>query len=210
MLKRSGHRAVFIEPCIPTRAEAPPVGPQWVHEIKHDGYRLQVRRDGARVRLFTRRGYDWTERYPRIVEAATALRASSFLIDGEVVVCGDDGVPSFELLRAERCDAPAFVWAFDLILHNGEDLRPLPLERRKAKLARLLARAPDGISFNEHLGHDGASVFEAACKMGLEGIVSKRLGAPYRSGRSRDCVKTKNPASPAMHRLLEEDWGRPK
>jgi bifunctional non-homologous end joining protein LigD len=150
MLKRSGHRTDFIEPCIPTRVEAPPVGPHWVHEIKHDGYRLQVKRDGTRVRLFTRRGYNWTERYPRIVEAATALRASSFLIDGEVVVCGDDGVPSFELLRARRCDATAFVWAFDLIEHNGEELRPLPLERRKAKLARLLARAPDGLSMTDN------------------------------------------------------------
>jgi bifunctional non-homologous end joining protein LigD len=210
MLKRSDHRGGFIEPCIPSRVEAPPVGPRWVHEIKHDGYRLQVKRDGARVRLFTRRGYDWTDRYPRIVEAAAALRAISFLIDGEVVVCGDDGVPSFELLRAKGCGATAFLWAFDLIEHNGEDLRSLPLERRKAELALLLAGARDGLSFNEHVEHDGASVFEAACKMGLEGIVSKRLGAPYRSGRSRDWVKTKNPASPAMHRLLEEDWGRPK
>jgi bifunctional non-homologous end joining protein LigD len=115
MLKRIGNRPGFVEPCIPTRVEKPPTGPQWVHEIKHDGYRMQVRREGERVRLFTRRGYDWTDRYPRIIEAATALQASSFLIDGEVVVCGDDGVPSFELLRAKRRGAAAFMWAFDLI-----------------------------------------------------------------------------------------------
>jgi bifunctional non-homologous end joining protein LigD len=144
------------------------------------------RRVGDRVRPFTRRGYDWTDRYPRIVEAATALQANSFLIDGEVVVCGEDGVPSFELLRAKRRIRAAFMWAFDLIEHNGADLRSQPLERRKSALAKLLARARDGILFNEHLADDGAVVFEAACRMGLEGIVSKWLDAAYRSGRSTD------------------------
>jgi bifunctional non-homologous end joining protein LigD len=205
MFKRPGP-AGFIEPCIPTRVGKPPTGPLWVHEIKHDGYRMQVRRAGDRVRLFTRRGHDWTDRYPRIVEAATALRASSFLIDGEVVVCGEDGVPSFELLRAKRRAGAAFMWAFDLIEHNGADLRSQPLEQRKAALAKLLARERDGILINEHLVDDGAVVFEAACRMGLEGIVSKRLDAPYRSGRSTDWVKTKNPASPAVQRLLEKNW----
>jgi bifunctional non-homologous end joining protein LigD len=205
--KRAGSRAAgFVEPCIPTRVDKPPAGSEWVHEIKHDGYRLQVRRDGDRVRLFTRRGFDWTDRYPRIVEAATALRAKSFLIDGEVVVCGNDGVPSFKRLRAKRRSADAFMWAFDLIEHNGADLRSQPLERRKAALAKILAGPRDGISFNEHVGADGATVFAHACRMGLEGIVSKRLGAPYRSGGSTDWVKTKNLASPAARRLFEENW----
>jgi bifunctional non-homologous end joining protein LigD len=84
--------AAFVEPCIPTVAKSPPVGPAWVHEIKHDGYRLMVWRDGERVRLFTRRGFDWTERYPWIVHSARRLPVSQFLIDGEAVVCGDDGV----------------------------------------------------------------------------------------------------------------------
>jgi bifunctional non-homologous end joining protein LigD len=205
MLKRTG-TACFIEPCIPTRVQAPPAGPGWVHEIKHDGFRLQVHRNGDRVRLFTRRGYDWTERYPRVVDAAAALRANSFLIDGEVVVCGDDGVPSFATLRSTRNADAAFLWAFDLIEHNGDDIRSLPLEKRKSKLERLLPRGRDGISFNEHVHDAGAKVFEAACKMELEGIVSKKLSAPYRSGRSTDWVKTKNPDSPAARRLIEEDW----
>jgi len=100
------------------------------------------------------------------------------------------------MLRSTRNAETAFLWAFDLIEHNGEDIRSLPLEKRKSKLERLLARGRDGISFKEHVHHDGVAVFEAARKMGLEGIVSKRLAAPYRSGRSTDWVKTKNPASP--------------
>src|SRR4249920_758290 len=92
----------FVEPCIPTRAAKPPAGPGWVHEIKHDGYRLIVRRDGPTVRLFTRRGYDWTERYPAIAAAAAKLRARSFTLDGEVVVCGVDGVAIFDALHRRR------------------------------------------------------------------------------------------------------------
>jgi bifunctional non-homologous end joining protein LigD len=183
---------------LPNEGRQAPTGSRVGAQIKRDGYRMLVRRDGDRVRLFTRRGYDWTDRYPRIVEAATALRASTFLIDGEAVVCGEDGVQSFELLRAKRRAGAAFTWAFDLIEHNGADLRSQPPEQRKAALAKLLARERDGVLFNEHLADDGAVVFEAVCRMGLEGIVSKRLDAPYRSGRSTDWVKTKNPASPAV------------
>src|SRR6266436_3661444 len=98
MLKRRLSPAGFIEPCIPILASKPPAGPQWAHEIKHDGYRLMVRRDGDRVRLFTRRGYDWTERFPAIAAAAAALRAKSFTIDGEAVVTGPDGVATFDEL----------------------------------------------------------------------------------------------------------------
>jgi bifunctional non-homologous end joining protein LigD len=93
------HPIGFIEPCIPTRAAKAPVGPDWVHEIKHDGYRLIVRRDGDTVRLFTRRGYDWSGRYPAIARAAVKLRASSFTIDGEAAVCGPDGVAIFDALH---------------------------------------------------------------------------------------------------------------
>jgi bifunctional non-homologous end joining protein LigD len=89
----------FIPPCIPTRAAKPPAGPDWVHEIKHDGYRLQVRRDGDAVRLLTRRGYDWSGRYPAIVVTAMQLRATSFTLDGEAVVCGADGIAIFDALH---------------------------------------------------------------------------------------------------------------
>jgi bifunctional non-homologous end joining protein LigD len=170
-----------------TLAAKPPFGPGWVHEIKHDGYRLIVRRDGPSVRLFTRRGYYWTERYPAIASAATKLRAKSFTLDGEAVVAGADGIAVFDALHSRHRATDAILYAFDLLELDGADLRPLPLVERKAKLARLLAGVPVGIVFNEHTEEDGAVVFRHACKMGLEGIVSKRLTAPYRSGPSRDC-----------------------
>ena len=108
--------------------------------------------------------------------------------------------------RPRREAGDAILYAFDLIELNGEDFRPLPLRRRKARLARLLARVTPGIELNEHTDADGAAVFLHACKMGLEGIVSKRLTAPYRSGPSRDWVKVKNPDSPAMQRAREARW----
>jgi bifunctional non-homologous end joining protein LigD len=195
--------AGFIEPCIPILAAKPPHGAGWVHEIKHDGYRLIVRREGARVRLFTRRGYDWTKRLPVIAAASLALRARSFTLDGEAVVAGPGGIAAFDELHSRRRLGEAFLWAFDLLELNGADLRPLPFSKRKARLVRLLARARGGIALNDHIEADGAAVFTQACRMGLEGIVSKRLDAPYRSGRSGDWIKTKNPDSPAMQRARE-------
>jgi bifunctional non-homologous end joining protein LigD len=134
----------FVAPCIPTLAAKPPAGPDWVHEIKHDGYRLIVRRDGAAVRLFTRRGHDWTERYPGIASVAGKLRARSFTLDGEAVVCGGDGVAVFDALHRRRKAGDAILHAFDLLEFDGEDFRPLPLAKRKARLARLLARVNAG------------------------------------------------------------------
>jgi bifunctional non-homologous end joining protein LigD len=201
--------AGFIEPCLPSPAERPPSGPGWVHEIKHDGFRMMVRRDAAGVRLLTRNGHDWADRYPLIAEAAGALGARSFLVDGEAVACDREGMPSFDRLRYRRADGAVFLFAFDLLELNGQDLRREPLEVRKATLASFLRRALQGLQINEHLEHDdGDAVFRHACKMGLEGIVSKRLGSRYRSGRSPDWLKMKNPAAPAMRREAEEDWGR--
>jgi bifunctional non-homologous end joining protein LigD len=199
----------FIEPCLPSPAERPPSGPGWVHEIKHDGFRLMVRRDGAGIRLITRNGHDWSDRFPLIAEAAGALKARSFLVDGEAVACDGDGLPSFDRLRYRRGDGTVFLFAFDLLELNGDDLRREPLEVRKATLASVLAKAGSGLRLNEHLEHDdGELVFRHACKLGLEGIVSKRLGSPYRSGRSPDWLKMKNPAASAVKREAEEDWGR--
>jgi bifunctional non-homologous end joining protein LigD len=196
----------YIPPCIPTRAYKVPAGPDWVHEIKHDGYRLQVRRDGDTVRLFTRRGYDWTGRYPAIAATAMKLRARSFTMDGEAVVCGRDGVAIFDALHRRGTVSEAMLYAFDLLELDGEDLRALPLGDRKKRLARLLARRRVGIVLSAHTAEDGATIFQHACKMGLEGIVSKRLSAPYRSGPSRDWIKVKNPDSPAMVRHREDRW----
>jgi bifunctional non-homologous end joining protein LigD len=194
----------YIPPCIPTRAYKVPAGPDWVHEIKHDGYRLQVRRDGDTVRLFTRRGYDWSGRYPTIAVTAMQLRARSFTLDGEACVCGPDGVAIFDALHRRGTVSEAMLYAFDLLELDGEDLRAQPLGDRKKRLARLLARRRIGIVLSAHTAEDGATIFQQACRMGLEGIVSKRLSAPYRSGPSRDWLKVKNPGSPAMMRYREE------
>jgi bifunctional non-homologous end joining protein LigD len=131
MVTRRARTDGFIDPCIPTLAAKPPSGPDWVHEIKHDGYRLIVRRDGKVVRLFTRRGYDWTDRYPAIASAAAKLRARSFTLDGEAVVCGADCVAIFDALHRRGMVGQAILQAFDLLELNEEDYRPLPLSRRK-------------------------------------------------------------------------------
>jgi bifunctional non-homologous end joining protein LigD len=197
----------FCEPCLPSRAEKPPAGTGWLHEIKHDGFRMLVRRDGAGVRLFTRNGHDWTGRFPLIARAALSLKAASCLIDGEAVACDGDGLPVFDRLRYRRDDRRVFLYAFDLIELNGEDLRREPIEHRKAALARLLRHAKAGLLLNEHISELGDVVFRHACKLGLEGIVSKRLGSRYRSGRSQHWIKSKNPDAPAVKREAEEDWG---
>ena len=135
------------------------------------------------------------------------LRARSCIIDGEAVCCGDDGVPSFDRIRYRRHDGTVFLYAFDLIELNGDDLRREPLEVRKATLASVLAKAHRGLRLNEHIEADGPTVFAHACKMGLEGIVSKRKASLYRSGPSRDWLKCKNPDCAAVNREAEEDWG---
>ena len=198
----------FIAPCLPSKAARPPTGALWVHEIKHDGFRIMARKDGNRVRLYSRVGNDLTDRFPLIVEALGGLRSRSVTLDGEAVACDDNGMSNFDRLRHRRDDGAVFLYAFDLIELNGDDLRREPLEVRKATLTSLLikARRP-GIRLNEHIEADGPTVFAHACKMGLEGIVSKRKDSSYRSGRSRDWLKSKNPASAAVMREAEEDWG---
>jgi bifunctional non-homologous end joining protein LigD len=200
-------RPGFIEPCLPTLAKKPPSGPDWIHEIKHDGYRIMARRDSGGVRLITRNGRDFSARFPFMAMAVNALSAKSCLIDGEAIITDDKGLAVFDLLRRGKTNAAAVFCAFDLIEFNGEDLRDLPIERRKRMLAKLLKGAHSSIALNEHFEAEGDLVFEAACRLGCEGIVSKRLGSRYRSGRSDSWVKIKNPAAPAGRREAEEDWG---
>jgi bifunctional non-homologous end joining protein LigD len=147
-------------------------------------------------------------RSPLIVETLARLRSRSCIIDGEAVACDDNGLPSFDRIRYRRHDASVFLYAFDLIELNGDDLRRDPLEVRKATLSSVVAKAGAGIRFNEHIEGDGPTVFAHACKMGLEGIVSKRKDSTYRSGRSADWLKMKNPACAAVKREAEEDWGK--
>jgi hypothetical protein len=153
-LLRSGRLAGFIEPCLPSPAKAPPAGPEWIHEMKHDGFRLLARLGGKGVRLFTRNGHDFTERFPLVVAAVTALPVRSCLIDGEAIVSDDSGLAVFELIRHQRGGPQAVLCAFDLLELDGEDLRRLPIEVRKAGLIQLLHTPHPGIALNEHyVGH---------------------------------------------------------
>jgi bifunctional non-homologous end joining protein LigD len=194
--------AGFIEPCLPTSAPSPPSGELYIHEIKHDGFRLIARKNDNRVRLYSRSGNDLTERFALIVEAMAALAARSCLIDGEAVACGDDGIASFDRIRYRHYDETVFLYAFDLIELNGEDLRREPFVVRKTTLASLLGQemlagllgsAVPGLRFNEHIEADGPTVFQQACKLGLEGIVSKRKDSRYVSGQPLHWIKSKNP-----------------
>jgi bifunctional non-homologous end joining protein LigD len=179
----------------PSPADKPWSGSNWIHEIKYDGYRFMARRDPVGIRLLTRRGNDWSARFPLIVEAVNHLKVGSCLIDGEVECCDERG-----FLRQRRSEACAF-FAFDLLELDGTDMRREPIEVRKATLASILGKRRPGARLNEHLEHpDGALVFAHTCKLGVEGIVSKRLGSRYRSGRSPDWLKFKNPHAPAVKR----------
>jgi ATP-dependent DNA ligase len=199
----------LLPPCLPTSAAEVPSGEQWLHEIKHDGFRVIARKVGERVRLFSRSGNNLTSRFPLVVEAVAELRSHSCIIDGEAVACGPDGIACFDLIRSWDTDRSIFMWAFDLIELDGEDLRREPLTVRKTTLASLLSRTASGIRLNEHLEHeDGGEVFAHACRMGLEGIVSKRKDSRYISGRSLHWIKSKNPNAPAVKREAEEDWGK--
>jgi bifunctional non-homologous end joining protein LigD len=201
----------FIEPCAPTTAPEPPSGGLWLHEIKHDGFRVIARREGKRITLYSRSGNDLTERFPLIVEGLARLPSRSCIIDGEAVACGDDGIASFDPIRDRRNDTSVFVYAFDLLELNGDDLRREPLTVRKATLTSLIRQALPGLRLNDHLDvEDGPLIFQQACKLGLEGIVSKRKDSRYRSGRSLDWIKSKNPNAPAVKREAEEDWSRPR
>ena len=160
------------------------------------------------MRLYSRPGNDPTRRFPLIVETLARLRSRSCIIDGEAVACDQNGVASFDLVRHQRANERIFLYAFDLIELNGDDLRRDPLEVRKVTLASIVAKASPGIRFNEHMEGDGPTVFSHACKLGLEGVVSKRKDSAYRSGRSPDWLKMKNSDAPAVKREAEEGLGQ--
>ena len=159
------------------------------------------------MRLYSRPGNDLTYRFPLIVETLARLRSRSCIIDGEAVACDDNGVALFNRVRYRHHDESIFLYAFDLIELDGDDLRSDPLEGRKVTLEIILAKAGPGIRFNEHMEGEGETVFRHACKLGLEGVVSKRKDSVYRSGRSPDWLKMKNADAPAVKREAEEDWG---
>jgi bifunctional non-homologous end joining protein LigD len=138
---RLGRPDGHISPCLPSRAERPPAGPKWLHEIKHDGFRIMARRNGDGVRLYTRNGYDFAGRFPQIVAAMSKLRARSCLIDGEAIVVDEHGLSTFDLLRSWRHDRAAVLCAFDLIELDGRDLRTAPIEQRKQACLNAIGRA---------------------------------------------------------------------
>jgi ATP-dependent DNA ligase len=193
-----------FQPAIPTRGTKVPASPDWIHEVKYDGFRLIVHRDGDRVRLLTRNGHDWSSRYPWIMESALKNRSKHFVIDGEAVVLGVDGVADFDALYSRQHDDEVQLYAFDILAFDGDDLRTLPLSMRKTNLARLLRRRPGGIFVAPfEVGEIGPDLFRAACGMGLEGLVSKRRDRPYQAGRTKHWVKIKNRQHPSMSRVME-------
>lgn len=186
----------FIEPCLAKLADKPPRGGRWVHEIKFDGYRLQARKSGDHIQLLTRKGLDWTNRFGSLPNAFRRIAARSAIIDGELVVEEAQGAPNFAALQAAlkagELDKLRY-YAFDLLFRDGKDLRNEPLGARKKQLADVLAGLPEGspIRLSEHFETDGATMLKHVCRMGLEGIISKRIDAPYRSGRVADWIKSK-------------------
>ena len=174
--------AGFIAPCLPTKTDKLPSGGQWLHEIKHDGFRIIARKSGAQVRLYSRPGNDFTRRFPLIVDALARLRSRSCIVDGEAVACDDNGVASFDLVRHHRANDSVFLYAFDLIELNGDDLRRDPLEVRKATLASVLAKAGPGIRFNEHIEGDGPTVLRGVPTMAWH---THHLAAGCASDRGR-------------------------
>lgn len=187
----------FIPPCLATLSAAPPDGDAWAHEIKFDGYRIQARIDNGAVTLFTRSGLDWTEKFDVLARELSALSVSTAIVDGEAIVEDTNGASSFvELvhdLKSSNKQRLAFV-AFDLLFLDGADLRTLALAERKAALHRIFASAKrkgGRLRYSDHLTGDGRAMLSEACKLGLEGVISKRLDKPYRSGRNTDWLKSK-------------------
>ena len=185
----------FVEPALATLKPSAPARRKWVHEIKFDGYRMQAHVREGRATLLTRRGHDWTDRFGKEITGALGqLNAREAIIDGEVIVEGPSGASDFSLLQADlgagRTDRLVF-YAFDLLYLDGKDLRPAPLLDRKLALEALLQRAPEVLRYSEQFEENGEMVLRHACRLSLEGVVSKDRNAPYRSGRTQDWIKSK-------------------
>lgn len=199
----------FVAPELCTSVDRPPGGAGWAHEIKFDGYRVQLRVEDGTATLKTRKGLDWTAKFQAIADEAATLPDA--LIDGEIVALDKHGAPDFAALQAALSDGKSdalIFFAFDLLHADGEDLRKLPLADRKARLKELLAAArgkrKDGlIRYVEHFETGGDAILKSACKLSLEGIVSKKLEAPYRSGRSENWTKAKCRAG---HEVVIGGW----
>jgi len=192
---RTAQMPQFVAPQLCKLVSRPPVGHEWVHEIKLDGYRMQLRVADAKAVLRTRKGLDWTDKFADIAEAANRL--PDCIIDGEVVALDQNGVPDFATLQAALSEGRSedlIYFVFDLLYAGGEDLRRLPLGERKERLRALLnrsAHAEKHIQFVEHLAQPGDAVLQSACRLNLEGIISKQVAAPYQSARTNTWLKAK-------------------
>ncbi|RWB87439.1 ATP-dependent DNA ligase [Mesorhizobium sp.] len=211
MRKPAGARLSFIPPLLPTLVDKPPEGDDWIHEVKFDGYRSQIVRDEDGVRIFTRRGLDWTAKYRDLVKAAGELNVESAIIDGEIVVLDEAGHSNFGELRKAitRRQHDLYFVAFDLLHLNGHDLRDMPLIDRRDILEALL---PEGqrIQFSQALPGDAKSIFHLIDQAGLEGMVSKRKDSVYRSGNSTAWLKIKSYAIDEYDLLgVEREPGKP-
>ena len=189
----------FVDPCAPVERKAPPTGDDWLHEIEHDGYRAQAHFHDGTASVFTRRGHNWSARMPTLATSIRALPVNNIILDGELVAVDAKGKPVFYELPSANTAKPTGVkarlvyYAFDMLYLDGFDLRGAHLIDRKRVLQALLADASgvQSIKYVDHISGDGAVVFAHACKLGLEGIVSKRADRPYRSGRCSDWIKVK-------------------
>ncbi len=204
--KAAAHAALprFVEPQLCESLKKPPAGDGWGHEIKFDGYRMQLRTERGAASLLTRKGLDWSAKFPAIVAAGAKL--ADGIVDGEVVALDHTGAPDFAALQAaiaEGATRNLIFFAFDQLFAGAEDLRPLPLTERKQRLKRALAKAAANIRYVDHFVAAGDAVLQSACRMDLEGIVSKRLDAPYRSGRSETWAKSKCRAG---HEVVIGGW----
>ncbi len=185
----------FVEPTLATLRPSPPTGDQWVHEIKFDGYRLQARIKSGKVKLITRSGLDWTDKFgQKVVMALGKLPVETALVDGELVVENDSGASDFSALQADlsggRSDRFVY-YAFDLLYLDGCDLRTVPLAARKNLLTPLIGESDNVVRLSTHFTESGALVLRHACRLSLEGVVSKQIDAPYRSGRTKTWIKSK-------------------
>jgi bifunctional non-homologous end joining protein LigD len=184
----------FIEPCHPTLHDALPSGSRWVHEIKLDGYRAQAHLLNGKTAIYTRRGYDWTVRFQLIADAISELPIKNAVIDGEIIVPGESGAPDFAAMQVELAAGRSerfFYYAFDLLYLDDFDLRSAPLIDRKRVLRELVPHVDRSVAYSEHFEAEAQVLLEQGCRLGLEGIVSKRRDSPYRSGRGETWHKVK-------------------
>lgn len=183
--------SAFITPCQPTLRKEPPTGLGWVHEVKFDGFRIQVHRDDRKVTIYSRNGHDFTDRYPAIVRDILKIPTKQFIIDAEITAIDNAGMPAFGALLRARLDSPVCIWVFDMLSYRGKDVRALHWVARRYKLDQLLGRSGSPLIRDSETFSDPHSLLFACEKFKLEGIVSKRIDRPYISGRTTTWIKVK-------------------